>query len=161
MKTVLEQALEALMVSKYCIEKERYSTDCSYGSNFIQSRVDRIEQTEKLHKEAIAALKEVIKQQGEPVAWRWSESNGARWFDWRTDWGYHEAAKKHGCLIEYAYTSAPTIPEGWQLVPKEPTQKMLETAYLRIESEGVHTTPWMRGTIYKAMLSAAPKGDKP
>lgn len=49
------------------------------------------------------------------------------------------------------------IPEGWKLVPVEPTEKMLEAAFLRIESEGIHTTPWLRGSIYRTMLSAAPK----
>lgn len=41
----------------------------------------------------------------EPVAWRWSESNGQHWFDWRTDWTHHDRAKAMGFPIEYA---APT-----------------------------------------------------
>lgn len=40
----------------------------------------------------------------EAVAWRWSESNGERWFDWTTDWSYHDKAVEFGCLIEYAYS---------------------------------------------------------
>lgn len=45
--------------------------------------------------------------QQEPVAWRWSESNGQRWFDWTTDWSHHGKAKSMGVPIEYAYTSPP------------------------------------------------------
>jgi len=56
-----------------------------------------------------AALQEALRAQpavqGEPVAWRWSESNGERWFEWTCDWSFHDRAKKFGfgCLIEYAY----------------------------------------------------------
>jgi len=45
--------------------------------------------------------------QQEPVAWRWSESNGQRWFDWTVDWSHHDKAKSMGFPIEYAYTSPP------------------------------------------------------
>lgn len=41
-------------------------------------------------------------RRGEPVAWRWSESNGERWFGWTTDWSHHDRAAEMGCLIEYA-----------------------------------------------------------
>jgi hypothetical protein len=152
-KQVLELALEALMVSEYCIEKERYSTDCSYGSNFIQSRVDRIEQTEKLHKEAIDALKEALetmplKQQGEPVG---------RVTD---DFGKVELSLQLpvGTLL---YTSAPTmlsgqapcdIPESWQLVPKELTPEMADAYWKEYEKE--RPASW---AAYRAMLYAAPK----
>lgn len=43
--------------------------------------------------------------QQEPVAWRWTESNGQHWFDWRTDWTHHDRANAMGFAIEYAYTS--------------------------------------------------------
>ncbi len=35
------------------------------------------------------------------VAFRWKERD--RWFDWETDWQYHDKAKKLGFEIEYAY----------------------------------------------------------
>ena len=41
------------------------------------------------------------------------------------------------------------IPDGWVLVPKEPTEKMLTA----MSSSG-----WLTGN-YKAMLTAAPKGE--
>ncbi len=43
--------------------------------------------------------------QGEPVAWRWTESSGKHWFDWCTDWTHHERAKEMGFPVEYAYTT--------------------------------------------------------
>ena len=49
------------------------------------------------------------------------------------------------------------IPEGYKLVPKEPTEEMMRSAYNTIESEGMVTTTWLRRTIYQAMLAAAPK----
>ena len=59
---------------------------------------------------ALAVVEEALAepaQQQEPVAWRWTESNGRHWFDWRTDWTHHDRAKAMGFAIEYAYTSPP------------------------------------------------------
>lgn len=55
------------------------------------------------------------KQRGEPVAWRWSESNGERWFGWTTDWSHHDRAVEIGCLVEYAAPSAPQPAESVKL----------------------------------------------
>ncbi|WJJ94043.1 hypothetical protein [Neopusillimonas aromaticivorans] len=49
------------------------------------------------------------------------------------------------------------IPEGYKLVPIEPTDRMLRAAYHAIESEAIITTVWLRKTVYKAMLEAAPE----
>lgn len=46
------------------------------------------------------------------------------------------------------YTSAPTIPEGWKLVPIEPTSEML---WAGVEA---YSTSW---DIYTSMLAAAPE----
>jgi hypothetical protein len=63
---------------------------------------------------AIAELKEAIKQQGEP---------GAKWVCPRCNVDRLKApcpAPTGNCpMTGTAYTSAPTIPEGWQLVPKK------------------------------------------
>ena len=116
--------------------------------------------------EAIAALTEAIKQQGEPVAWRITTHDGIVWI------GAHPSSLPNH-KSEPLYTSAPTIPEGWiefrpapipegcQIVPKEPTPEMMRA-----------TLGWYDGgktygeqaviSSYKAMLSAAPeyKGEK-
>lgn len=51
------------------------------------------------------------------------------------------------------YTSVPTIPEGWKLVPKEPTEKMIVAAWR--EDQYKDQDPEWRD-LYYAMLSAAP-----
>lgn len=51
---------------------------------------------------------------------------------------------------------AKPAPAGFVLVPVEPTEQMMRAAFLAVESEGVSTTPWLRGTIWNAMLAAAP-----
>lgn len=55
------------------------------------------------------------------------------------------------------YTSAPTIPEGYVLVPVEPTPEMVEAG-----NDGFRNPDSRRHTVsscYKAMLEAAPKGE--
>jgi hypothetical protein len=49
----------------------------------------------------------------EPVAWRWSESEGERWFGWTTDWSHHDKAKLMAFPIEYAYTTSPAAQRQW------------------------------------------------
>lgn len=66
---------------------------------------------------AINQVKELETQPTvEPVAWRWSESGGERWFGWTTDWAHHDRAEKLGYQIEYAYaaptTKAEPAPKG-------------------------------------------------
>ncbi len=46
------------------------------------------------------------------------------------------------------------VPEGWQLVPKEPTKDMVEAAYDNVTGGGG------RAAIYAAMLAAAPAPDQ-
>lgn len=46
------------------------------------------------------------------------------------------------------------IPEGWVLVPKKPTDKMVEAANTLAQGTG----RWI--SIYKAMIAAAPKGEE-
>ena len=57
------------------------------------------------------------------------------------------------------YPPAQAIPEGWRLVPEEPTDRMLGAAW-NCAKDGTHCT---HGMIYEAMLAAAPsyQGDKP
>ena len=48
------------------------------------------------------------------------------------------------------------VPEGWRLVPVEPTDNMLYAGSLAADGFG---SPWTRtANAYKAMLSAAPDG---
>lgn len=92
-------------------------------------------------------LKEAIKQQGEPVAWIRFRSDGC--YDGPLMDSQMESVRKTSGAWTPLYTSAPTIPEGWQLVPKEPTTKMLESLY-----SGMNTSV---GTKWDLMLSDAPE----
>jgi hypothetical protein len=54
------------------------------------------------------ALRAALEQpEQEAVAWRWSESDGKRWFGWRSDWTHYEKAKSMAFPIEYAYPTPP------------------------------------------------------
>lgn len=88
---------------------------------------------EELKDYARAAIESYLKRRGEPVAWRWSESNGERWFDWTTDWSYHDRAAKMGCLIEYA---APSAPQPAEPVKDDDEGDMLTIAYMSGYHEG-------------------------
>ena len=95
--------------------------------------------------DAIAALKEAIKQQGEPVGVTYpcyvcgeGDSVRVRWFD----------GKRPPAEV-MLYTSAPTIPQGWRLMKIEPTDKMLESIY--------RSSTYHPRTIYADLLAAAPE----
>lgn len=51
----------------------------------------------------------------------------------------------------------PAIPEGWQLVPVEPTPEMLKAGQYRVGN--LSTEKWF-AVSYRAMLAAAPKGEQ-
>lgn len=53
--------------------------------------------------------------------------------------------------VSSGYTfNSPVIPDGWKLVPVEPTEDMLRAAY---RESGVYSAK-----AYRAMLAAAPEG---
>lgn len=123
---------------------------------------------EGTRQDAIAALQEAIKQaepvaasttqQGEPVGYVNPEA--LAWL-----------GKPRVCEIKLCYqpdngnsvplyTSAQTIPEGYQLVPIEPTPEMLAggiEADIKWQSSDDERNGF--SVIYEAMLSAAPKGE--
>jgi hypothetical protein len=93
----------------------------------------------------IAALKEAIKNQGEPVAVV------------ADDYDNMAELLRQLPAGTKLYTSAPEIsltnlPEGWQLVPEIPTKEMVAAALT--QDDGFRMGSWY------AMLSAAPKHDK-
>lgn len=67
---------------------------------------------------------------------------------------YEEAKKKLNTLIDWHVQVAtdPSVNGGWQLVPKEPTEKMKYAGEFRSDYYGHIAT-----NHYKAMLEAAPK----
>lgn len=70
---------------------------------------------------------------------------------------------KAEALVEKAKNSAkePAVPEGWKLVPVEPTDEMYEAGYNKLR--GIHSGPFNgspslghSGVVYRAMLAASP-----
>jgi hypothetical protein len=95
--------------------------------------------------------------QGEPVAFIRHHPNGNKELVWSMDWRFDR--QDHTAL----YLSAPTIPAGWQLVPKEPTPEMIAAA---CDCQDADPEDGCESEIYhgyRAMLSAAHeyKGPQP
>ncbi len=68
----------------------------------------------------------------------------------------HQFNNLKGCFYEalkVAMYNSPVIPEGWQLVPVEPTKEMIDAGWLHFMGT---KNPSSKGT-YKAMLAAAPQ----
>ena len=112
MNNVLEQALEAL--------EESHALNVNWVSVAEPEMLSHLSEYRvviKMGEEAIASLKEAIKTQGEPVAEVVSRHSDDSCYS-RNGATIIEAE----LLVDLPvgtklYTSAPTIPEGWQLVP--------------------------------------------
>ena len=62
----------------------------------------------------------------------------------------YDADKRSDYVYPQLLAHALTAPEGWKLVPEEPTEQMIRAQYLKVSPTAV----------YKAMISAAPKPNK-
>lgn len=93
----------------------------------------------------VAELESLKASQGEPVAWMDNDGNVS---DWNCE----------GAFSIPLYTSAPTIPEGWKLVPIRPTKQMILAA---VKEQSNRTTVPSDDALaagnYYAMLAAAPE----
>jgi hypothetical protein len=119
----------------------------NWGAAFLDS--NDIQLLNDVPAEVDAAIT-ALKQQGEPVALvSYSAFKG-----YVCSWIPGSKVKAGDSL----YTSAPTIPEGMVLVPKEPTDAM-QAAGCEVDcpQDGA-PTPY---SVWQAMLSAAPKGEQP
>ena len=93
---------------------------------------------------AVIAAHEAKLREQKPIA-KVSTSGGLIW----TDYGFNNVISD-GTLL---YTNPAPIPEGWQLVPIEPTTEMIIAG-----NDGFHSPDMRRHTVsgcYKAMLNAA------
>ena len=91
-----------------------------------------------------------LDKQAEPVAWQHR-------FDFAKVWTYcgdvrPEPSKGFEERPLFLHASAPVIPDGWVLVPIEPTNKML-VAMINENGSG----PLTNTETYNAALAAAPK----
>ena len=119
-------------------ELEAITTHFKKVSSNTQRRLE-------LKGDELAALKQ---SQGKPMA---MEAIYAAWHGAGVDIAggdWNRFAK----MLPPLYTSAPTSPEGWQIVPIEPTKEMIDAA--RDQHEGEKYLPV---SLYKSMLAAAPK----
>lgn len=55
---------------------------------------------------------------------------------------------------------AQAVPEGWKLVPIDPTQEMFDAAFHAPSVGHPETSGQSYGSIYKVMVSAAPEQQK-
>ncbi|RMC99931.1 hypothetical protein EAY64_06395 [Aquitalea palustris] len=61
------------------------------------------------------------------------------------------------CLAAQPSPQRVAVPEGWKLVPKEPTRGMLDSAHVNFRKD-IEIDPLLK-TSYRAMLAAAPQPD--
>jgi hypothetical protein len=143
-RAVMQQALEALTIACGCAEAD--------------GKADEVE-------EAIAALRAALAepQAEHPVqalderatfeAWAEGEQFCLHRDDSEKYREYHRATTRwawQAWQARAALASAPQVPQGWKLVPVEPTKDMVEAAYDNVTGGGG------RAAIYAAMLAAAP-----
>ncbi|ENY0879759.1 hypothetical protein ACFVFU_000831 [Enterobacter hormaechei] len=71
---------------------------------------------------------------------------------------YVSELRERAAMLQGADRNSPVIPDGWKLVPVEPTPEMQSAAAGAIRFD---TTPinklWTGNAVYKAMLAAAPQ----
>ncbi len=89
-------------------------------------------------------------REAQPVGFRYRHKDTVSWL--YNDWRWPDSVEAEQCQIEWLYTAqpAPAVPDGWKLVPVEPTEEMLRAAY---RESGVYSAK-----AYRAMLAAAPEG---
>jgi hypothetical protein len=77
------------------------------------------------------------------------------------DFGDVDERRRTGDAIRAALASAPRVPQGWKLVPVEPTQEMCQQGQWKAQEWPKF--PLRIAPIYAAMLAAAPQpeGDTP
>jgi hypothetical protein len=82
--------------------RKKWNDEADYMNQW--SDMDEVEQCEVSGRAVEAAILAQLVSRQQPVAWRWSESQGKRWCAWTTDWTDYDQAKSMGCMIEFAHT---------------------------------------------------------
>lgn len=82
------------------------------------------------------------------------------------DGGYSAGNVDAAWTAWQAARRAPVVPQGWKLVPVEPTRAMMASAVMQAEGDAAYkvaTARWLEaeereyGDAYEAMLAAAPQ----
>jgi hypothetical protein len=127
------------------------------------------------HVDALAAIKANRERRGEPVAWTSNEElrrvaagyGGAMAQTWFPD-SSGEVALYTSPQPEPAKAQA--VPEGWKLVPVEPTRSMMAAAviyangnavYKNVAAKVLEIEESIYGEAYQAMLAASPQPPTP
>ena len=93
-------------------------------------------------------------EQQEPVAWCYVQSGYTHYTDDKRDW-YDAPGIEEVTPIFLA--PPPAVPEGYVLVPKEPSEEMCAEGCLKVGAlYGHHGAR----SMYQAMIAAAPKGEQ-
>ena len=114
---------------------------------------DIYEQPSKTPREFARSIEQAViakMREQEPIYQVWRIDGNGEFYSWedceKSEYeNYPELDRR--CLFEHPAT----IPEGWQLAPVEPTDKMLEA----IKKRDCDGSPASYTTIYQAMLAAA------
>lgn len=109
-------------------------------------------------------------QQGEPVAWMVTYIRSRTGESARDFYGSAVAAELGAQALRdatppmiptvtplYAHAERPAVPDGWKLVPVEPTAKMLQAAEGTGSRSYTGTFVVLPDAAYRAMLAAAPQ----
>ena len=93
-------------------------------------------------------------EQQEPVAWCYVQSGYTHYTDDKRDWYDAPGIEEVTPLF---LATQPAVPEGYVLVPKEPSEEMCAEGCLKVCAlYGHHGAR----SMYQAMIAAAPKGEQ-
>jgi hypothetical protein len=121
--------------------------------------------TEGIGKEAITAIKQALAAPTvqEPIGYLFQhEETGLTMVVdvQQVEWGFEKNNPRHqkiGPVYTTPPAAQPAVPEGWKLVPKEPTHGMVKAFQDAMSLEfGMRTTAGYHARVYSAMLAAAP-----
>ena len=95
-----------------------------------------------------------------PIAWTNKQGDYFEAVRKDTVFGSHTRPLYTADQLTEAYEAGKrdATPEGWVLVPKEPTEEMLRAPWLKIDEQTSFKLK-IAHNYYKAMLAATPKGE--
>ena len=118
----------------------------------VEDLLDRIETAEK-ERDALRAKIEGMERQA-PVAWCATDETGTV----VEALGMNQSRRFDTALyLAPGAQPAPSVPEGWKLVPLEPTYEMLEAGEGALVPTYTDTPVSVPFDVYRAMLAAAPE----
>lgn len=127
-------------MTKSTIARERLE-ELASGQSGFNLRIATLEESQQLARMALAAL------DTEPVG-EFYEDCPLNWYQISDG----DRVPAHRRIPLYRHAQQPVVPDGYVMVPKEPTEEMLQASY----REAAVYSP----TAYRAMIAAAPHEDE-